>query len=218
MNIIEIYRKYNIPENLQLHMLRVAACGNLILDNWIGDKIDKDSLIRILLLHDMGNIVKITPDQNSNPIFLAFREEWIRKYGNDDHVITEEICRIEGLTEEEIKIMNDKIFMKNDRTAKSNSYITKIASYCDQRVAPNGVSSLQERMEEGKIRYQNRPGTSFNNPRTDEMINSAIQIENQIMKYCKLEKNQINDETIEEYITKLREFNIENYRTNENER
>ena len=36
MNILEIYNKYHLPENLQMHMLRVAACSNLIIDNWTG--------------------------------------------------------------------------------------------------------------------------------------------------------------------------------------
>lgn len=36
MNIIDIYNKYHLPENLQMHMLRVAACSNLIIDNWNG--------------------------------------------------------------------------------------------------------------------------------------------------------------------------------------
>jgi hypothetical protein len=34
MLITDIYKKYHIPNQLQLHMLRVAACANLILDNW----------------------------------------------------------------------------------------------------------------------------------------------------------------------------------------
>ena len=42
MNIIEIYNKYHLPENLQMHMLRVASCCNLILDNWKGHDIDKE--------------------------------------------------------------------------------------------------------------------------------------------------------------------------------
>ncbi len=33
MNIIEIYKKYELPEHLQMHMLRVAACCMQILDN-----------------------------------------------------------------------------------------------------------------------------------------------------------------------------------------
>ena len=59
MNILDIYNKYHLPENLQMHMLRVAACSNLIIDNWAGDELDKSAIIRVCLLHDMGNIVKI---------------------------------------------------------------------------------------------------------------------------------------------------------------
>ena len=61
MNIIEIYKKYELPEHLQMHMLRVTACCMLILDNWNSDiAINKESLIRIALLHDMGNMAKIS--------------------------------------------------------------------------------------------------------------------------------------------------------------
>lgn len=39
-----IYEKYYIPEQLQLHMLRVAACSKLITDNWEGKEIDKEAI------------------------------------------------------------------------------------------------------------------------------------------------------------------------------
>lgn len=66
INILEIYKKYYLSENLQMHMLRVAACSNLIIDNWIGKEIDKASIIRVCLLHDMGNMVKIPEDFSKN--------------------------------------------------------------------------------------------------------------------------------------------------------
>ena len=53
MNIIDLYNKYHLPENLQIHMLRVAACSNLVIENWRGKEIDKDAIIRVCLLHDM---------------------------------------------------------------------------------------------------------------------------------------------------------------------
>lgn len=208
MNVLAIYQKYLIPENLQMHMLRVAACGNLIIDHWTGPALNTNSLLRVLLLHDMGNILKITPDQIKDSKFLAFREECIAKYGHDDHLLTEAICTKEGLTPEEISIMNEKIFMKNDKTLLSDSFMIKIAAYCDQRVAPNGVSSLKERMEEGKLRYQNRPGTSFNNPRTDEMIAASYEIEKQIMQYCTITPEDINDISITPYLETLKQYSI----------
>ena len=48
MNIIEVYKKYELPEHLQMHMLRVAACCMLILDNWNSEiKVNRESLLRI---------------------------------------------------------------------------------------------------------------------------------------------------------------------------
>ena len=56
MNILKIYEKYGIPENLQLHMLRVAACSNLIIDNWTGNELDKNAIIRVCLFHKNLNL------------------------------------------------------------------------------------------------------------------------------------------------------------------
>ena len=105
MNIIEIYKKYHLPENLQMHMLRVAACSNLIVDNWNGPEIDKESIIRVSLLHDMGNMVKITEDFSKDEEFVKIRNWYFDKYGTNDHEINLEIGKLEGLTEKEIIIL-----------------------------------------------------------------------------------------------------------------
>lgn len=47
MNIVEIYNKYYLPKNLQMHMLRVAACSKMIIDNWNGPKIDKEEILDV---------------------------------------------------------------------------------------------------------------------------------------------------------------------------
>lgn len=51
-------------------MLRVATCSNLIIDNWSGSEINEQSIIRVCLLHDMGNIVKIPEDFSKDENFL----------------------------------------------------------------------------------------------------------------------------------------------------
>lgn len=209
MLILEIYQKYHIPEILQMHMLRVAACANLIVDHWIGPKLNEQQLIKILLLHDMGNIVKIPEEQSNDNEFLAIRKKYLESYGKDDHMVNDVICKQEGCTNEEITIMNEKVFMQNKETFQSSSFLRKIAAYCDQRVAPNGVVCLQQRMEEGTQRYQNRPGTSFNCPQTDEMIRYSFEIEKQIMNYCTIKPGDINNESIQSYIEKLKKWKIE---------
>lgn len=209
MNIIEIYNKYHLPENLQKHMLRVSACSNLIIDYWNGPEIDREAIIRVCLLHDMGNIVKIPKDFSSDEEFIKIRKKYFEQYGEKAHEINLKIGREEGLSEKEIKILDGKSSRKNEETLKSDSYEIKICAYCDQRVAPDGVVSIRERLEDAKIRYKNKTLSVWSNEeKANHLIDCAIKIENQIFKYCKLNPIDINDNSIAPYINILKEYDI----------
>ncbi len=209
MNIIEIYKKYHLPENLQMHMLRVAACSNLIIDNWNGEEIETESIIRVSLLHDMGNMVKIPEDFSNDEEFIKIRKEYFNKYGTNDHEINLEIGKQEGLTEKEIVILDGKRSRKNEEILASNSYERKICAYCDQRVAPDGVVGIRERLEDAKIRYKGKTLSVWSNEeKANHLIECSLGIEKQIMKYCKLNPEDINDDSIKTYIEKLKKYEI----------
>ena len=209
MNIIEIYKKYHLPENLQMHMLRVAACSNLIIDNWNGKKLDKESIIRVCLLHDMGNMVKIPEDFSKDEEFLKIRKKYFDKYRTNDHEINLEIGKEEGLTEKEIIILDGKRSRKNEETLKSDSYERKICAYCDQRVAPNGVVGIKERLEDAKVRYKDKPLSVWSNEeKANHLIECSLGIEKQIMEHCSIETEDINDNSIHKYIESLKEYKI----------
>ena len=209
MNIIEIYNKYYLPENLQLHMLRVAACSNLIIDNWKGKELDKEAIIRVCLLHDMGNMVKIPEDFSNDEEFIKIRRKYFEKYGTNDHEINLEIGQVEGLSQKELIILDGKRSRKNEETLKSDSYEIKICAYCDQRVAPDGVVDLKARLEDAKVRYKNKPLSVWSNEeKANHLIECALGRERQVMENCNIVPKDINDENIEKYIKKLREFEI----------
>ena len=209
MNIIDIYNKYHLPKNLQMHMLRVAACSNLIIDNWKGIEIDKDAIIRVCLLHDMGNMVKIPEDFSNDKDFITIRKKYFEKYGTNDHEINLEIGKTEGLSDKEITILDGKRSRKNEQTLNSDSYEIKICAYCDQRVAPNGVVDLNARLEDAKVRYKNKPLSVWSNEeKANHLIDCALGIEKQVMEKCSISPTDINDENIEKYIIKLREYDI----------
>lgn len=190
-------------------MLRVAACSNLIIDNWNGTEINKESIIRVCLLHDMGNMVKIPEDFSKDEEFLKIRKKYFDKYGTNDHEINLEIGKLEGLTEKEIIILDGKRSRKNEETLKSDSYERKICAYCDQRVAPDGVVSIKDRLEDAKIRYKNKPLSVWSNEeKANHLIECSLGIEKQIMKYCKLKPEDINDVSIKEYIEELKTYDI----------
>lgn len=209
MNIIEIYRKYFLPENLQIHMLRVASCSQLIIDHWKGPEIDKEAILHVSLLHDMGNIVKIPEDFSNDANFIQLRKKYFEKYGTNDHALNLEIGKIEGLSEKEIEILDGKRSRKNEETLTSNFYERKICAYCDQRVAPNGVVALKERLEDAKVRYKNKPLSVWSQEeKANHLIECALQIEEQIMQFCDIGPEDINDVSIEKYMEKLKKYEI----------
>ena len=92
---------------------------------------------------------------------------------------------------------------------KSNSYERKICAYCDQRVAPDGVVSIKERLEDAKVRYKNKQLSVWSNEeKANHLIECSLGIEKQIMKYCKLKPEDINDFSIKEYIEQLKVYDI----------
>src|SRR3989344_1397907 len=121
MKIIEIYKKYKIPPNLQEHQLRVAAVALTICDNF-NSEIDKDSVIKAALLHDMGNIIKF--DLSKFPEFLEpegieywkrVKEEFRKKYGEDEHNATYEIAKEIGVNKFAFEIIQGYGFSKYEQ-------------------------------------------------------------------------------------------------------
>ena len=157
----------------------------------------------------MGNMVKIPEDFSKDEEFIKTRKKYFDKYGTNDHEINLEIAKIEGLSEKELKILDGKRSRKNEETLNSNSYEIKICAYCDQRVAPNGVVGIKERLEDAKIRYKNKPLSVWaNEEKANYLIQCSLGIEKQIMDHCKLKPEDINDNTIRAYIEKLKMYEI----------
>lgn len=192
-----------------MHMLRVAGCSKLILEHWNGAKIDDEAIIRVSLLHDMGNIVKIPEDFWKDENFAKIRKTYFAKYGTNDHALNLEIGKIEGLTQKELEILDGKRSRKNEETLMSHSYERKICAYCDQRVAPDGVVSIRERLEDAKKRYRNKPLSVWSNEeKANRLIECSLEIEKQIMQFCDLEPEDINDESIAGYVESLKKYEI----------
>ena len=120
-----------------------------------------------------------------------------------------EIGKIEGLTKKELEILDGKRSRKNEQTLKSDCYEIKLCAYCDQRVAPDGVESLRERLEDVKKRYKNKPLSVWSNKeKANHLIECALGIEKQVMECCTIKPEEINDSSIEQYIQKLKEYEI----------
>ncbi len=215
--VIDLYRRYEVPPNLQRHLLRVAAVAELVLERWRGPALARDRIVRVLLLHDIGNIVKadyvalpqlLEEEQPRVAHWLEVQRRYHARFARDERLATHTIAREVGLGAEELELLARMDFMRNDETAASDDYHAKLAAYADQRVGPFGILSLEARLAEAKQRYRADPSAFMASARASALIAHAHEIETQVFECCAIEPHEIHDEAAAPVIEALRSFVI----------
>lgn len=199
--------------NLALHQLRVAAVASLICDS-LAIKVDKESIIKACLLHDMGNIIKFKLDhfpKLNEPEGLDYwqgiKYDFILKYGNNEHQASLEIATELDLDPLVLDLIDCVDSALVEIIALKDDFNKKICLYADNRVAPHGVVSAEEHSLDAKERYKNHPH-AFSEESRVFFNQNLFEIENQIFSHSNLKPEEINDETISEILENLREFSI----------
>jgi len=211
MKVAEIYQKYKIPPQLQLHQLRVAAVAKYICDNFTRE-IDTQEIITADLFHDMGNIIKfdltLFPEYLEPEGYDYWRKvqlDFIEKYGNEEHLATYEIAREIGISPRSFDILQSIGSSKSQQRLRDDDYSRKIAHYVDGRVSPNGVVSIKSRVADVNkrvlMRKKNQPQRRMTKPETAE---NFLKIQNQLQKYSKIDLEEITDDTIKGIVEELR--------------
>ncbi len=211
--VSDIYKEYKIMPNLQEHMFRVASIASVICDH-IDEKVDKETIITAALLHDMGNIVKFNldlfPEFNGPEGIEHWRKvqnEFIEKYGKDDHQANVKIMEELNLPDEVLSLVRGVSFDLFCDHRNSNNIKQKILSYADTRVGPYGVLSYDERMNEAKKRYTNKV-LSLKEDLREKLMSCGKDTERQIFSRCNIKPEDIKDESIAPIISSLRDFVI----------
>lgn len=191
----DIYKLFDIPPNLQDHLIAVAKISNLIAIHWQDKNIHISDLIKISLLHDLGNIVKFNFEKfpiDNIDYWKQKQKEIIEKYGDNDHDVTKKMLEEINIDIKLIQIILNKSFDNSINISKSSDWMSKILLYADLRVLPNGVGTLQQRLDDVKNRmdkYKNRPDLL-------DLFSACFEIEKQIQSKINLNVDTINQELI----------------------
>lgn len=162
MNVLSIYEQYKIPKNLQLHMLRVAAVGKIICDHASIQSIDPNLIIKTLLLHDMGNIIKFNfrntsmfspEDSTKIESYKTTQTEFVSKYGSDADVATLQIIKEITSDEQIFELCKNCHGQMAYRYVSGEFWKEKICYYADMRIGLHGILSVDERFEDLNQRY-----------------------------------------------------------------
>lgn len=210
MNIVEIYKKYKIPNNLQEHLLSVTAVASVISDNF-KKPLAKNDILTACLLHDVGNIIKFNFDINlfgwsdtEIEELKTIQKEFAQKYNNDEHHATIEIAKEIGVSDRVIDLLNAVGFSVACENVGHEDYEKKICSYSDMRVAPHGVVPLKKRFEDGQKRYPNKGTLAW----VDEKRTCLEVVEKQIFEHSFITPDEVTDESIKSVKESLRSFEI----------
>lgn len=212
--LVDIYTEYKIMKNLQMHQLRVAAVGKMLCDN-LALPIKTEDVILAGLFHDMGNIIKF--DLEKFPEFRKpegveywqkVKDEYIVKYGADEHEATQEIGKEIGLPEHVLELLRSIGFSKLEQIRLKVPYEHKIVEYGDLRSAPQGILPMKERIEEAAVRYGYRHESEEAQERSRLLIQSAYELEKQIFSVSALSPEDITDGSIAPLIEELRTYPV----------
>ncbi|MFZ1721377.1 MAG: HD domain-containing protein [Microgenomates group bacterium] len=211
MNISAIYAKYSIPQNLQTHMLRVAALGSLICDELNPELVDKDLVVKTLLLHDMGNILKFDferldlfedEDKKNVEKYKKAQQDFKSKYGSDPDVAT---LMIIGEVTNDTRVgtlCKEAHWLNLQKYLNTNRWNEKICTYCDMRTGPFGLLSLTERIHDLKIR---RPKESAD---LDVLLKQGLLVEQKLKELTQGRVSEITSEQVEDTAKLLKAFDV----------
>lgn len=204
--------------SLQLHQLRVAAVAKLICNNFKKPLNERD-VVLACLFHDMGNIVKfdlmVFPElvkPEGVEYWEAVKVEFRKKYGNDQHEVSEKIAREIGLSERVIDCIGAVAFSKAEQILAAGTWEQKICEYADSRVSPNGVDSLESRLREARKRYLVRnadnPIATTPQDRFEVVLEAEREIERQIFANATITPESVTETAAAPVIKELWEYPI----------
>lgn len=222
-SIVQIYQNYQVPPNLQQHMLRVGAVGKLALDHWQGEKIDKQHILDALLVHDMGNLIKFELDKQQSKKMLKttkktkastknwkkIQQQMIERYGSNADRANELIAQELSLHQRTQKLLMHHSFERLVEIAPENHWEEKLVFWADLRIAPQGLVSAEARIQDLKDRYEHRDERWADSSLYNLWLKTAITIERQLNQRTSINLQEITQQDLEPIVEQLTAYQLE---------
>ncbi len=189
--------------NLQEHQLRVAAVAKQICDN-LSVPVDTKTVVKACLLHDMGNIIKADLAH-----WQSVKEEFINKYGPDDGRANLVIAKEVGITQPALDLIGGIGFTKLPKILATGSLELQLCEYSDLRVSPHGVVPIEERLQEGRRRYEKQGDrVMLDIAEFNKHADVLRQMEKQLFAQAQIGPADITDESVASIIEQLKTYEI----------
>ena len=217
LTLSQIYSVYNVLPSLQEHMLRVGGLVFAILDALDPKhaqifKLQKQDLVQLALLHDIAKIVeidleytkKLFPNKYTNEqiqFYKYVQKKLVKRLGKDHSIASESIIKELGLP----TLWGALMRMIKFRYANF-AYVYGITDlmlliYADQRVSPTSVTTLKQRVYEGRKRFIAQKGTNqYDKKLFENQLKALENIESWLQSITLKDISKISEEQVQEII------------------
>ena len=212
-DIDKICANYFVPKTLQLHMRLVAGVAKKICEH-SKEKIDKEKIIAVALIHDIGNIVKMKFEGKSLRLLLKSdfkridfyktkKEEFLKKYGADDKATNYAIAKELGVEAKLLELIDPSSAIKinGEKYFISKNFTKLVLFYSDLRVSPEGVVSMKKRLKEFEERYSLKDSPE-KLAYSKTFFKAAEEMEKIVFQKINLSPHDINKKTIKAFFSK----------------
>lgn len=217
MTPLDYYARYRIYRGLALHQLRVAAVGRYVA---LHSRAEADAALVSLvgLFHDMGNIIKADLPRYQEFLqpeglgyWQAVQDEYLSRYGKDEHVATAAICLEMGLPERVLGIIEDMRFAHTQEIVRKGSLDERICKYADLRVSPWGILPMRERLAEARERYSGRPMDEGDAYTPESLAHAAAlceELEAGLIAECGFVPEEVTDASMAPLVEELKGYRV----------
>lgn len=214
MKVSKVYKKYEVPPNLQQHMIRVASVGAWITDHWNTHDLNKEPIVQALLLHDMGNIIKfdfslthlLGEGQDVNH-WKEVQQRFKETYG-DEHAATLQIAKEVGLNAQAFEYLQAVGSSRLKDAVHINDSNKKICCYSDFRVDPFGIVTVNKRFDDIVARYRGRDHYLGNIEEIERRRTHCLELEKQLQEHVTQDLQLLNNGIIEAYYQEVNAIDV----------
>lgn len=161
----------------------------------------------------MGNIIKFDLGVTKNLLnfnidigyWQKVQDEYRAKYGNNEHQAHLQIAGELGVSARVLELIDSVSFLGAPANAAGADFGKKIVEYCDDRVGPHGVVSLEQRLADLRARYKHHKDSS---EARDNFENAMRQMERQIFERCSINPEDITEQSVAGIKKQLESFEI----------
>lgn len=208
MTVAQLYEKYMTPKNLQEHLLRVAALAKIICDNWTGEPLNNHAVVATCAVHDIAKPITFDvtkqaqygmPQEDIDKL-TVLQKTVIEKFGDNEHKATVGISKDSGLEGDGLRLLENLEWEYIPRLISVKDTESLLPIYCDMRIGPNGILTLNKRFED----LRNRKVTYYHK----DSVRDGAALEEYLRPNVKIDLNSITDAQLNSLFPELLNLEI----------